>query len=130
MTDVTRPNEARPGVDSGKLAMGVLFVAFGAIFLLDRFFWIDPRETFRLWPLLLIAYGLVKIIFPGQGRCGRGSRLGGFWPLLIGGVFLADMLDVMALHESWPLFIVGIGIVMVLRAVGVDRSAERGKELR
>jgi hypothetical protein len=119
------PNEARRGVDSGKLVMGVLFVAFGLMFLLDRLFWVDAWEALRFWPLLLIAYGVVRILFPSAGRCRRSSRLGGFWPLLIGVVFLADMLDVMPLHDSWPLFVVGVGVLMVLRAMGVDRSAEQ-----
>jgi hypothetical protein len=125
VTDLTNPNVPRSGVDGGKLAMGVLLVAFGFVFLADRYFWVDAHEAFRLWPLLLIAYGAVKVAFPGGGRCGRGSRLSGFWPLLIGGIFLADMLDVMTLHDSWPLFIVGIGVVMVLRAMGAGRSTRQ-----
>jgi hypothetical protein len=130
MNDVIEPNQARPGVDGGKLAMGVMLVAFGLVFLLDRLFWVDASEAFRLWPLLLIAYGVVRIAFPSQRGCRRGSRLAGFWPLLIGGIFLADELDVLMLHDSWPLFIVGAGILMVLRSTGAGKRAEPGKELR
>jgi hypothetical protein len=120
-------NERR-SIDTGRLIVGVLLVGFGLLFLFDRLFWIDLHEAFRLWPLWLMAFGVVRIAFPCQGRGGRrGSRLAGFWPLVIGGIFLLDTLDVMELHESWPLFIVGVGALMVLRAMGADgRTEARG----
>lgn len=111
------PAGPRP-VDTGKLVWGLMFVAVGMIFLFDRVFWIDLHEVLRLWPLFLIAFGVLRVLFPGSGRCGRGSRLAGFWPILIGGIFLADTMDVIHLHDSWPLFVVGMGVLMVLRATG------------
>jgi hypothetical protein len=120
-----QPASVGRGIDPGRLIMGVLLVAFGLLFLFDRLFLVDLHEVFRLWPLWLIGFGAVRVAFPGQGRDGRrGSRLAGFWPLVVGGIFLLDTLDEMELSESWPLFIVGVGALMVLRAMGADRRTE------
>lgn len=115
-------------IDTGKLIAGLLLVTFGLLFLFDRLFWFDFRDVFRLWPLWLMAFGAAKVVFPGVGRHGRrASRLGGFWPLLIGLIFLMDTLDLMELRDSWPLFIVGIGLLMVLRAAGFGDCRTQAK---
>jgi hypothetical protein len=117
------------GVDTGKLFVGILLVTFGLLFLFDRMFWLDLGDVLRLWPLWLIAFGIARVAFPGRGRHGRpASRLAGFWPIVIGAIFLMDTLDVMHLGESWPLFIVSVGVLMVLRAMGVGecRTEARG----
>lgn len=107
------------GVDAGKLVTGLVLLTIGGIFLADRFFWVDARELFRLWPLWLIGFGVLRVLFPCRGR----GRLGGFWPILIGGVFLLDTLRILELHDSWPLFIVGAGLLMVLRSASAGRRA-------
>jgi hypothetical protein len=102
-----------------KLLTGLFLVALGATFLLDRFYWWDTHDLFRLWPLWLIAFGAIRVAYPRHRR----SRLAGFWPILIGAIFLMDSLRVMSINESWPLFIVGGGILMMLRASGVGRCS-------
>ncbi len=106
--------EPEPGLNARKLAMGLFLVAFGLVFLFDRLLWINVPDLFRLWPVWLIAFGVLRVAFPGRRR----SRLAGFWPILIGAIFLMDVLDVMSVHDSWPLFIVGGGLLMMLRAIG------------
>jgi hypothetical protein len=116
------------GIDGGKLGIGLLLLALGVVFLLDRLFWIDAGEAFRLWPLWLMAFGVIRILFPASRGCARrGSRLAGFWPLLIGGIFLMDVLDVLHLHDSWPLFIVGAGLLMVLRAMTGEKPQTQAR---
>lgn len=117
-------DQPQRGFDAPKLVMGVLLLTFGLAFLFDRLYWFDAGELFRLWPLWLIAFGVMRVAFPRRGR----GRLAGFWPILIGGIFLLDTLDVMGLDDSWPLFIVGAGLLMVARAFGVGacRPAARG----
>ncbi len=125
MTD-THLSQPEPGFDKSKLAMGLFLVAFGMVFLFDRLFWINVHEVFRLWPIWLIGFGAIRIAFPARGR----SRLSGFWPILIGTIFLFDTLDVMSIHDSWPLFIVGGGLLMVLRATGVGRCCAEDQGTR
>jgi len=109
--------EPQRGLDMPKLAMGLLLVTLGLAFLFDRLYWWDGHELFRLWPLWLIGFGVLRVAYPRRGR----SRIAGFWPVMIGGIFLMDTLDVMRIHDSWPLFIVGGGLLMMLRATGVGR---------
>lgn len=113
--------ERRRGIDFPRLTVGLFLVTLGLAFLLDRFYWWDTHELVRLWPLWLIGFGVLRVAFPGDGR----SRLAGFWPILIGSIFLMDALDVMRVRDSWPLFIVGGGILMMLRAAGVSRCRRR-----
>lgn len=117
MADSTRVEPQRGGLDMPRLTMGLFLVAFGLVFLFDRFFWIDGFELFRLWPVWLIAFGIIRVAFPGRGR----SRLSGFWPILIGFIFVLDTFRIMSINDSWPLFIVGGGLLMMLRATGVGR---------
>jgi hypothetical protein len=114
--------EPRRGMDMPKLTMGLFLVAIGLTFLFDRLYWWNTHEVFRLWPLWLIGFGVLRVAYPRQGR----SRVAGFWPILIGSIFLLDTLDVMPIGDSWPLFIVGGGILMMLRATGVGRC-EHGR---
>lgn len=112
---------SRRGIDAPKLVTGLFLVALGLAFLFDRLYWWDTHELLRLWPLWLIAFGLLRVAFPRDGR----SRLAGFWPVLIGGIFLMDTLDTLSIRESWPLFIVGGGLLMMLRASGIGCRPSR-----
>ena len=120
MNEQAMHREPERGFDAAKLVTGLLLVTFGLVFLLDRLYWLEAREMLRLWPLWLIAFGVIRVMFPSHHR----GRLAGFWPILIGGIFLLDTLDVMALHDSWPLFIVGGGLIMVLRALRTGGGAK------
>jgi hypothetical protein len=118
--------ESRGGFDMPKLAMGLFLVALGLAFLFDRLFWWDAHEFLRLWPVWLIGFGLLRVAYPREGR----SRLAGFWPVLIGGIFLLDTLDVVPVSHSWPLFIVGAGILMMLKGAGAGRRRHRDEVVR
>ena len=120
MSDLTHPQPER-GLDMGKLVMGLLLVTLGGAFLFDKLYLFDIGDMLRLWPLWLIAFGVIRLAWPRPGR----SRIAGFWPILIGGVFLLDTLHIMSLEDSWPLFIVGGGLLMVLRSVGVGGCCRR-----
>lgn len=114
------------GFDTPKLITGVLLLTFGLAFLFDRLYRVDATELFRLWPLWLIAFGAARVVFPRRGR----GRLAGFWPILIGGIFLLDTQGVMGLDDSWPLFIVGAGLLMVARAFGIGACEPRARGSR
>lgn len=112
-------------LDMPKLATGLFLVALGAVFLLDRLHWWDSHELVRYWPLWLIGFGAIRVAYPRRGR----SRLAGFWPILIGSILLMHTLDIMRMDDSWPLFIVAGGLLMMLRAAGVG-GGERHHDRR
>ena len=44
------------------LATGLVLVAIGAIFLLGNMGYLDVRQVFVYWPLILIFFGVVRIV--------------------------------------------------------------------
>jgi len=61
------PNITPKPEGNGKLIFGLIFIAFGAFFLLDEFHlipnWFDLR---KLWPLVFIIPGIMMILKAGQ----------------------------------------------------------------
>jgi hypothetical protein len=131
---------------SSQILMGVLMVAVGLIFLSDQMGWVlGWHLSFsRLWPLLLIVLGVGRVIvhddvevtgqaLPGDAGVGttptqRRYRLGdGFWLVLVGTLLLMHTNHVMRLDQSWPLFIVGGGLALIL---GGRRSRKPRREGR
>ncbi len=56
------PYPKRPKSGSGGVVIGLLFVAFGAFFLLDEFNFVpDWFEFHKLWPLIFIIPGILMI---------------------------------------------------------------------
>lgn len=105
---------------SGGIAMGLVLILIGALFLADRFNLMDLGDVWDYWPLLLIAYGVVKLV---TGRNGEAVGSGITWTLF-GLWFLAVQLDWYGLTyaDSWPIALVAVGGGMVVRALIGDRT--------
>ena len=89
------------------IAIGVAFVLLGVALWLDRSDLIGWHAAALFAPVLLIAVGIARIAAPCDGR-----RRGG-WLLLIGVLLLLHQLDVLRFHQSWPLFLVAVGVSML-----------------
>ncbi|HEV8375872.1 MAG TPA: DUF5668 domain-containing protein [Candidatus Polarisedimenticolia bacterium] len=102
--------------NASRLFVGLVIIALGAIALLDNFGVVRIGNVWRLWPLILMAVGLSKILRP-RGSPGRGAgtilTVVGFWLLL-------ENLGVWpySLGELWPLIVVAIGVFLVWGALG------------
>ena len=100
-----------------RLATGLVLVALGGLFLAHNLNLVDVGPLGRFWPVLLIILGIARMV----------SRpCSGAWLLAVGVVMLLHTLDVLRLHESWPLFIVAAGLAILVRGVapgwcGCDR---------
>ena len=70
------------------------------------------RPGWNLWPLLLIGFGLARFVQPRQD----GTREGG-WFMFIGAWLLLNEMHVLRFRESWPLFLVAIGVQTMWKAV-------------
>ena len=69
----------------------------------------------NLWPLVLIALGLLWIV--------RGPLWLGIVSVVAGGIFLADTFNIAIDMETyWPLLIVALGVGVLLERSGVSRG--------
>ena len=96
---------------------GVMLIGIGLIFLASNLGTMPEINVARMWPLFLVAIGVIKILAPGED-----SRWDGVSLLLIAGIFLAHNYRVMRIHDSWPLFIVvaGLGVMFGSRQRKVE----------
>lgn len=72
----------------------------------------------RYWPVILIVMGLSKFMVITD----EGYRQNGAWLLLVGVLLLLNNLRILGLGDSWPLFIVAVGLGMVF---GPDPRSRR-----
>lgn len=100
---------------------GLVLILLGAMILLDRLDWTAAGSY---WPFLLILLGVVRLVDPPpSGRVAR-SRRPGAWLLFIGVWGLVNEFGLLGFEysNSWPLMLVGVGLMFVWRAFeGPDR---------
>ena len=101
--------------NAGRLALGLVVIAIGVLFTLDRLGYVDAGDFWEYWPVLLIAIGIGRVLEP------RGTHERGFGVVLIllGVWFLLSNLDVIHLTfgDVWPILLVVLGVMMVWRAI-------------
>jgi hypothetical protein len=103
----------------GHVIVGLGVMALGVLMLVDRNAWIELRFPGGLWPFVLIVLGLLRLTDTRPHRDGRPRRRGaGFWLLFIGCWGLVNEMHLFGLDygTSWPLIIVGAGLLIVWRA--------------
>jgi len=107
----------------------VWLIVLGIIFLVGDtgFFHIFHQPVF--WPVFLIAVGVWvfvhKMIVTGPGlendgtdfyrwRFARAVR-SSFWVVLVGVIWLLDVLDILSWSRSWPLFLIAWGVMLLFK---------------
>ena len=99
------------------IIFGGLIIAIGLFLLLDNLKIIHARDIWQFWPLILVAFGLARIV---ESRSPARLVWGG---LVAGaGVFLfLDNLDLLPpfldFSIIWPVILIGVGGSLLLRAV-------------
>jgi len=91
---------------ASQVVTGLLLIALGLIFLGERQHVVPMIDIARLWPVLLIIFGVGRLMTPRED----GAHRNGLWMVFVGGLFLLDNYDIFTLHDSWPLFIVAGGL--------------------
>jgi len=101
------------------VAAALIFMGVGVIYLLGNMGYLDVREVFAFWPVILIIFGAVKIV---ESR-DHGRTAGIFW-VVIGLLFLLGSFGIirMTFRELWPILLIGIGALMLWRAAFVRRE--------
>lgn len=107
------------GPTTGRLFLGLGLVLLGAALLLERLGLVEHDLTRVLWPLLLAAAGLWKLLQPG-------CRKTGLWLLVAGVLVLLHEEHVARLERTWPVFVVTAGAAMIVEAL--DRRRPRADE--
>jgi hypothetical protein len=109
---------------ASQLTTGVLVISIGVLLLAGQ---LNASWHFgRLWPVILIVIGLGR--YAGTGADGR--RGDGFWFLFLGGIFLLNNYRVLMLHDSWPLFIIAAGVMMIFGRKHAWREKRLGADIR
>lgn len=122
-------DEGGQGFSAGRVFGGLVIILVGAAMLFDRTGLADIRLSSHLWPLILIALGLVRMAEPPRkGRRARNGR--GTWLLLLGAWGLVNEFHLFGFDydSSWPLLIIAAGVAIVWCALAgphETRSLER-----
>ena len=113
------PCERNP---TGRLFLGLAVMLFGLALALDNFGLFQLRYLLRLWPVILIAVGVMRLV--------RSTRAGGppdgLVMTCVGVLFLLMTLDLLRFRQAFALFLLALGAVMVLRAVRGGSGADTG----
>lgn len=104
-----------------RILWGVLIIAIGVIFLIDRteLFMVGNLATF--WPIVMLVFGVARLVPPTTPR----HVASGIWSILFAAWFFVsyNRLWGLTFHNSWPVLIIISGLSMVIRAFMVKYSA-------
>jgi hypothetical protein len=87
----------------------LIVIGIGVVFLLNNLNIFFMHDVWRYWPAILIAVGLAKMVDSPFS----GGRLTGGVLMVVGAVCLADSLGFLLWADSWPLVLIGAGLVML-----------------
>ncbi|MBI3492363.1 MAG: hypothetical protein HY047_11370 [Acidobacteria bacterium] len=102
----------RPGPGWAGVVIGLMIIALGVVLFLDQMGFIGWRPTWSFWPFLIIAMGLARLAQPRRD----GRREGGWW-VFTGVWLLLNEMRILRYRDSWPLFLVALGIYTMWKAI-------------
>jgi len=104
-----------------QMMWGLVLIAVGVAFLLDRMDVLDISTLWHYWPLLLVVAGINQTIGYPSAR----EFTSGLWTVFIGLWLFAVFEGLLGLtfRNSWPLFILMWGLQLVLEPVIARRFA-------
>jgi hypothetical protein len=103
-----------------QVIFGLVVMLLGAVMLADRMDWANVHMNVPVWPLFLIFLGLARLRDPridSRGRV-RFNRVG-LWLMFVGVWGLLNEYRLFDVHyrHSWPVLVIGAGILVVWQAV-------------
>ena len=104
-----------------QLMWGLVLVGVGVTVFLDRMDMIDVQQMWHYWPLLMVVFGINKMI--GYPTAKHFSS--GLWSVFIGLWLFAvlEHLFGLTLRNSWPFFIIACGVSMIVEPLIKQRFA-------
>jgi predicted membrane protein len=117
------PRQANP---AAQVAVGVLVIGLGLLFLLDNLGFLDFEYTLHFFPMLITVFGVLKIV---QARSTQGVVVGALMAL-VGVLLTLRSLGFLFIswRTLWPLILIGVGISVVYRSVTAQRETLRTPE--
>jgi hypothetical protein len=115
MTGMEHSQDAPRRRTDRHLFFGIILIVFGTLLLVDR---VLPVEFEHGWPFFVIALGVWKLIDPPRSGCVARSRRLGSWLLFIGCWGLLSSVHAFGMRYdiSWPVLVVGAGLILVWRS--------------
>lgn len=104
----------------GGLLGGIILIAFGCMFLLDRFVVFDFGHLMgSYWPMILVVVGAFKL-------SETGNFWSGLWMVALGAWMQVSHLRMFGLSwkTSWPLLLIILGAGLILRSI-VESAAPK-----
>ncbi|HYK89373.1 MAG TPA: DUF5668 domain-containing protein, partial [Acidobacteriota bacterium] len=120
--------ESRPSVrPTPQLVFGVLVIIVGILFTLDNVGILPAGDVLRLWPALLILFGLMKLTQASEVP----SRLIGLMIAAFGVLLLLKNLELLRFRvwDLWPLVLVFLGIAMIWQVAQRRSVPEEGNSI-
>ncbi len=104
-----------------KIVWGVALMCMGAVFFLDAINLMDVKQLWHYAPLVLVAFGLNKMV----GNPSAKHFSSGLWEVFVGLWLVAcfEHLFGLTFHNSWPFFIIASGFSMIIEPVIKKRFA-------
>lgn len=93
-----------------QIVFGAMLILAGIVLVLNHR---DIFAVFSLWPLLIVGFGLARVL----GGCCARERRGGFWMLGIGGWLSLNKFTTLSAHDTWPLLLVIVGTLIAWDAM-------------
>ncbi len=93
---------------NGQLFAGILIAGLGVILAVERFSGFEIHGLFHLWPLIVIGFGVARLVSGGSTK----ERSSGLFLVFLGSWFLINTLHIYGLDwgESWPILLILLGL--------------------
>ncbi|MGO9933744.1 MAG: LiaF transmembrane domain-containing protein [Steroidobacteraceae bacterium] len=104
------------------IAGGALMIT-GGLLLLQQAGFLHSIDLARGWPVILIAFAILQL-----GSSINESRQRGWGLLLVGDWLFANTMTNWAYAQlTWPIILMGLGALMIFRAIGRRGEEQRGE---
>lgn len=106
-----------------QVAIGMFVIGLGMLFLLDNLGFLDFEYTLHLFPMLLVLFGILKIV---QARTAQGMYVGGML-VLAGLLWTLKSMGLLSIgwDTIWPVLLIAAGVSVVMRSLRAQRGAVR-----
>lgn len=127
--DIPRTGAAAPTPpdDDGRPSgakIGIALIIVGVVLLLAQF--VPGVSWWQLWPLIIVAAGVIHAVTPGRDGWSIARLFDGFVTIAVGFVFFAIVTGVVSWRvwgvvlSLWPVLLISIGVDLLGKALGAS----------